>query len=718
MQSSPNGLSCGIACTDSQILSVGHTCGALARADRGAFLIEAKTYYRAFRQALRQAERSVTLLAWDLHSEILLEREEDDGYPRELGAFLNTVLEEKPALQIYVLVWDFSVLYAAEREWKAFSKWFRQPHERLHFRRDSKLPLAASHHQKVVVVDQTLAFAGGIDLSAWRWDDPAHRAEDERRTDPKGKPYEPYHDVQLAVTGPAARQLARLCAERWKRATGEPLPDLGPPPAEPPWPDGVPVDFRDLEIGFAHTYAPYEPYPGVHEIEELHLRIIAQARHYLYLEYQYLSSARLVGAIEESLRAPEGPEVVLVLTQDTHGWVEESTMGLLRDRLLERLEAADAHGRFRPCFPEVTEGGTTVQVYVHAKVIIADDRIVKVGSSNLSNRSMRMDSEVDLVIARDEPFAEARRFLHRLLAIHFHRALHEVEAEAERAPDLRGLLDALDTGGGHRLVPLHGRCDNEVQRRLADSELLDPKEPIDPAYWIRQVVPGSSRRDTLRHLLWISVLIAAGLALVALVGWGWGQVIDRETAVALLENIRGSAWAPVVLVVTFLAASLVGISLNVLLVAAAIVLGPWMAFGAGFVGSMLGANLAFLGGRRWGTPLLRRFGSERVEELSQTLANRGVLAVALLRLVPIAPFPVINLAAGSSPLGLRVFNLGSILGMAPGMLAVVLLADRTLAMVEDPSGWSIGLFLGVALVLAGAIWFIRRTLKRRAREEG
>ena len=95
---------------------------------------------------------------------------------------------------------------------------------------DGHHPVGASQHQKIVVVDDTVAFVGGFDLSKWRWDTPAHRPRDNRRIDPDGKPYPPFHDIQMAVDGPVARTLGRLARKRWLRASRE-----------------KPIDREDLE---------------------------------------------------------------------------------------------------------------------------------------------------------------------------------------------------------------------------------------------------------------------------------------------------------------------------------------------------------------------------------------------------------------------------------------------------------------------------------------
>lgn len=698
---------------DTDIISAGKSCVAVARAESGCFVLGGADYFRAVREAVLGAESSVRILGWDFHSKVRMLRGEEDGHPAELGDFLLDVLDGKPQLEIHVLIWNFSMIYAAEREWKTFFGWSGRKHPRLHFRTDDKLPLGASHHQKVVVVDGGIGFAGGMDLAAWRWDDNVHDGEDPRRTDPSGKTYGPYHDLQMALTGPAAEELGRIFAQRWERATGEKLEVPGAD-GKVPWPESLTADFEETEIGFARTCATYDEFPEVREVEELHLRIIGKAERYLYMENQYLSSHRIASALCDRLREEDGPEIVLVLPPNFGGWKEENTMGVLRDRLLGLIRDADEHGRLRALYPKVPgKDGVKVQVYVHAKLMIADGRVVKVGSSNLTNRSMRVDSELDLVIAEKEELGFATRLLHRLLAVHHGTDADAVAEVAKDESGLLGLVDSLRNDGGHSLEPLAVVELTHLQRELADSKLLDPEEQIDPSHWIRSNTEASQRGSVTKRLLVISSVILGLVALAFLFREGLGGLVDKEKAMSYFGTIRDSPWSPLILTAIFLVASIAGISLNVLLVAAALVLNPWIAFGAGLVGAHAGANIGFLMGRLWGRKLMRRFAPGRIKELSRRLGERGVVSVAFFRLLPIAPFPVVNIAAGSSHLGVKVFNLGSLLGMAPGMLGVVLLADVTQTAVRQPDPWNLGLFALVTAAFIGAVWFVRRALRRR-----
>ena len=151
---------------------------------------------------------------------------------------------------------------------------------------------------------------------------------------------------------------------------------------------------------------------------------IASARRFIYIENQYLTSAAIGAALARRLAEPAGPEVVVVLPREEHGWLEQSSMGVMRARVLRHLLGADRHGRLRLFFPTIPalEQGC---MNVHGKVMIVDDRCARVGSANLTNRSMGVDTECDLVL--DAELDAAPRAHHRRAA----------EPPARRAPRMR-----------------------------------------------------------------------------------------------------------------------------------------------------------------------------------------------------------------------------------------------------------------------------------------
>jgi len=189
---------------------------------------------------------------------------------------------------------------------------------------------------EIVVIDDRIAFVGGIDLSRWRWDSNAHKADDPRRIDPDGKPYPPFHDLMMLVEGDAARRLGDLARKRWRCAHGWRINPVKNQQADP-WPDLVKPGIKQQSIAIARTEPAFKGQQAVNEIRQLYLDAITAASHSIYTENQYFTASCLANALCESLSNEEGPQVVLVLPLKTGGWLEQVTMDVLRARLLKRL---------------------------------------------------------------------------------------------------------------------------------------------------------------------------------------------------------------------------------------------------------------------------------------------------------------------------------------------------------------------------------------------
>ncbi len=204
----------------SSVLVPGDTIWRKCDAGRVAVLNDAAEYFGALREALLLAERQVFIIGWDIHSETPLVGPSgvaDDGLPDTLGPFLKALVEQKDNLDINILVWDFAALYARERERHSARK-LASPTNRVHICLDSSLPLGSAQHQKFVVIDNSLAFVGGLDLTIRRWDTSEHTLHHSFRKDPAGIAYPPFHDVQCMVDGAAARALGELAIRRWNAA--------------------------------------------------------------------------------------------------------------------------------------------------------------------------------------------------------------------------------------------------------------------------------------------------------------------------------------------------------------------------------------------------------------------------------------------------------------------------------------------------------------------
>ncbi|WP_127143949.1 phospholipase D-like domain-containing protein [Pelagibacterium montanilacus] len=455
-------------------------CWRRSRADRLSLLVNGSDYFRAAKESMLLARHSIYLIGWDFDARIALEPAGPTvPGPEKIGKFLNWLASERPDLQIRLLKWDIGTIKSLGQGEIPLFFLDRMGPSNVCLRLDGAHPTMAAHHMKLVVIDDVTAFCGGIDMTAGRWDTSEHKEKDERRKSPWGRHLPPWHDVTTCISGPVVRDLADVARQRWLRATGENLDGNGY--AEPVWPSSVPVQFRNVDIGIARTIGAYKDYPQVSEIERLTLSLIANAKASLYIENQYLASRKIAEAIAERLKEPDGPEIVIVMPDTADGWLEAKAMDSARSRLLSLLEKADHHNRFRAYYP-VNEHGTPI--YVHAKVLIADARYLKVGSANFNNRSMGFDTECDVVLdslqAENPEDVETKILACRahLLAEHLGATTKRVDAAIAECQSLVAAIEVLNTQG--RLRKVEAEALSPEEEAIAESDLVDPEKPKNP----------------------------------------------------------------------------------------------------------------------------------------------------------------------------------------------------------------------------------------------
>jgi phosphatidylserine/phosphatidylglycerophosphate/cardiolipin synthase-like enzyme/uncharacterized membrane protein YdjX (TVP38/TMEM64 family) len=698
------------------LLDPPRNCYRLETAHRAAFIIDGQSYYRAIYESFQRARHSIFIVGWDLHSDLNLVRQDHkEEAPVYLGELLNHQVAEHKDLHVYLLNWDFAMIYAMEREFFPRYKLQWRSHQRIHFCLDGDHPVGGSQHQKIVVVDDAVAFAGGFDLSQWRWDTSAHQPEDERRVDPDGRPYPPFHDIQMAVDGPAAALLGELARERWTCAAGKALTPRSNAASHDPWPPSIEPDLTAVKVAVARTLPAYGDREAEREVEQLYLDSIASARRSVYIENQYFSSHRIAEALKRCLKKPDGPEVVLVLPEKTGGWLEQHTMDVLRSRILRQLKDADRHDRLRAYYPRLAED-PHCSLMVHAKVMVIDDDFMRIGSSNLSNRSMGLDSECDLAVATesdDTVRSIIARFRNRLLAEHLNADVAGVATAIENHGSLIQAIEALG-GGARTLVLLSDDIGPEVDKWVPESALLDPEKPVEPDELFDTFVRPDQQPSAYRHLLKIFLLLAGVSILAAL--WRWtpmGEWLDLASVQAAGEWIRGHPLSPLLVVCGYIIGGLIALPVTLLIIATVMVFGPWWGLLYTLIGSQLSALAVFWAGRRLGRDTVRKFAGSMINRLSQRLSDTGILSVITFRIVPVAPFSVINLVAGVSEIHWRDFVLGSFVGMLPGVVTIVLLSDRIAASLRAPNLFHLSV-LGLTIAAVGTgLWLLRRWIKRK-----
>lgn len=481
------------------LLEPGRNCWRIERATRAAVIIDADDYFKAARAAMMSAKKQILLVGWDFDARIRFGGDVDDGGPDRVGAFLSWLAARTPGLQIHILRWDtgaIKTLFHGQTLLRIV-RWIKDP--QIHLRLDGHHPPAGSHHQKVVVIDDDVAFCGGIDMTVDRWDTREHADDEARRLEPDGTPYGPWHDATTMLRGPVARALGDMCRARWEVSGGNKLEPVAA--GGDCWPSHVEPDFTDVEMGIALTVPEMAEQEPRHEIEALYLDLIARTKRWFYAESQYFASRKVAEAIAKRLAEPDGPEFVIVHPTSAQGWLEPIAMDSARARLVEALHEQDVHGRLRLYHP-YTAGGEPI--YVHAKVTVIDDEILRVGSSNFNNRSLRLDTECDVVIdASRDINADERGTIagirNSLLAEHLDSDCKTIEELLGRNRSIIATIEEL-RGEGRSLRPYEVPDLDAVREWLADHKVLDPEGPGEMFEAISKRTPLLARLKRGRHL--------------------------------------------------------------------------------------------------------------------------------------------------------------------------------------------------------------------------
>lgn len=416
----------------SRELEPGVTCSSIEEVTHVRVLVDGEEYYAVLREAFLKARRYICMTGWQFDTRANIAPDDDEGPVRFLD-FLNSLCEQNEELEVFVTAWNYSVVYAVEREWFQNIRFAVGAHERVHFRFLNHPEPGAAHHEKIVVVDGQVAFTGGLDVCDERWDSRRHLAKDPRRISARETTYGPFHDVQVMLGGPVVAQLEGYFWQSWVQAGGE--AKVRPmPPAQAAFEPQALLPERGLELHarkVALSRTRIEDGDRF-EIEELLLRAVGRAERLIYVENQYFTSKAFVKALITRMCNESRPklDVVFVLPEGGHSKKEELVLGS-RQRLMLWLvhELARTNGHrlriLQSC--SVDDEGKRVATYIHSKVMTVDDRFATIGSANLMNRSMRVDHELnvtfDVELCEGEPERtqleqELRRLSSSLLAEH------------------------------------------------------------------------------------------------------------------------------------------------------------------------------------------------------------------------------------------------------------------------------------------------------------
>jgi phosphatidylserine/phosphatidylglycerophosphate/cardiolipin synthase-like enzyme len=375
-------------------------------------LVDGETALPRIAEALTAARSQVSIAGWEITPDFALTR---SGSRLVLRDVLAELAERMP---VRVLLWAGAPL-PIFRPWRLNVRAVRRrltAGTKIQVALDNRERPLHTHHEKLIVVDDEVAFVGGIDLT----DDPVDRFDG---SDHAYRRVYGWHDVACELRGPAAGDVAAHIALRWREVTGEALAVT--------WPEGA----GDVQAQIVSTI-PERRYAGAWDgrfrILEAYLRAIHAARRFVYLENQFLWAPEIVAALREKLLHPPSPEFRLVVLLPSKAYSgQDNTRGQLGV-----LAEADEHGKhFLACTIYArSAGATSAPVYVHAKVGIVDDEWLTVGSANLNDHSLFNDTEVNVVTC-DAALARAARI--QLWSEHLEASPDELQGDPVELIDSR-----------------------------------------------------------------------------------------------------------------------------------------------------------------------------------------------------------------------------------------------------------------------------------------
>jgi uncharacterized membrane protein YdjX (TVP38/TMEM64 family) len=510
------------------------------------------------------------------------------------------------------------------------------------------------------------------------------------------KSFGPYHDIQMIVAGPIVRPLAELARMRWKQATGEtPLPPLPAisafdcsPSLPPSWPENTAVDFYQVEMAAALTMPPGYGRTPMRQVEQLYLDMIQRAQNFIYMENQFFCSQTIAEALNRRLQEVPELRVLLVSCYNPEGIMERKSMWHGRVHFRDTLESNGVGKRVTLTYPASVENGHEKPVRIHSKVMIVDDTYLRVGSSNINNRSMGFDTECDLVIEahNEEARHKIASIRNDLIREHTGRELASIERIIKHGSSVEKLLNHIPHSRQHLR-----RIDDEIYRYERFSTLAtriaDPHSQLLPELF--------AMPPFIRHTMrYIPMRLVISIALITAFVLSWqvtplAEIANPEKMGEWFRGARGEFWFIPLVLGAFILSGIIFFPLTVLIAATAIALPTAVSFPVAIIGSLAGAAIGFLLGRKMGINWLRKITGRYADKIGRYAKRGGIASVAALRMLPVAPYTVVNFGLGMSEISFTTYLAGTLLGLLPGIIAFSFMGKSLASLWENPNAENI-----------------------------
>ncbi len=371
--------------------------------------------------------------------------------------------------------------------------------------------------------------------------------------------------------------------------------------------DGVEPDFTGADIAISRTQPRFDDLQQAREVEQLFFDMIDAAEHTIYIENQFLTALPIANRLADRLRARPELELLIVSPQTHVSWLEAQSMRAGRARFSAVLEGFG--DRVWLAYPQVSDGENCATIMVHSKVMTVDDRILRVGSANLNNRSMGTDTECDLVITAEDEAQRAKivELRSRLIGGSLWRHDGRGDCRVRRRTTARWSRSAREPGrNGHGL---RNRLSISRRLRLRPS-CLSPASPIRSGRSAPRNHPSAtclevSCRRAISPPSPKVVVTGSVIVTLALI-WQFVPLANPDEVRGLMASLNNNPLAPAIVVAVFVVAGLLMFPVTVLIAASAAAFGPWLGFSYAAVGALLSALATYAVGAALGKQHLAR----------------------------------------------------------------------------------------------------------------
>lgn len=679
-----------------KLFEKGKNCTAVSQARFAAPIVDCANYYRALHEAISASKKNIYIVGWDIDSRIRLIRgreEKQSSLPSKIIDLIKYKTEENPELDVRLLRWDSSFAFFGMREVWAKEVWDDGTPDNVQTMLDCTIPMGGSQHQKIVIIDNELAFTGGMDVAVHRWDTRKHEINHPERDDGDGA-YGPFHDVQVAVTGEVVKHLAKLVKWRWNRLVvdhDQPIKDLSFNNLDTlpeTWPKSVEPIFENIDCAIAQTIPEMTDAKPRRQVKSMLLDLINQAREFVYIENQFANNTEIAKALNKRLKECPSLRVLIVSSYKPEGAVETEAYWAGRIDFKKQIEDGVKDEQVLIAYSGSTDReGLKGQKRVHAKVMVIDNNYFVIGSSNLSKRSMTLDTECDLTFAANNKKQQEKVEWFRNDLISEHSGWPA--ADVQKFIDGKNTFNEL-TSCKEKYVYCLKEAEDEVftDKNLQNliTPIGDPIEPIIPSIPLPSGktlhVPNPSKKSLILFSFFtiVALLVGSGYLLSQHVDW-----MNQDYLIEQLTGFRDSPWAIFLVCAIYMIAGLLFFPVSVLSLAVAMVFGAVWGVVYGMAGALCSTLLLFVIGQFVGEKGIRSIIGPRINRIDKKFADNGILGVAIIRNIPVAPFSLVNMVAGVSSIKLYHFLIGTFIGMLPLMIVKGIVGGSVADILREPT---------------------------------